>query len=119
MSAIKIDGKEYELERVDETIEEWDNDCYSGEIITIKYKCPLCGKGLYIHVDEDIPGDRDHYSYLDCENCDPDREIYDNPFESSWDLVKRTKEQIEELRKFRAKFVMNEWGFMVRKEEIE
>ena len=103
---IIIDNKEYELKKADTEVVDWEpfgkNGMFAGEIRTEKYICPLCGKGYFIHVDEDTPGDRDHYSYLDCEECDPDRLIYTNTSNSSWDLRKRTSEEIEDIKRIRA-----------------
>lgn len=104
---IKIDGKEYGLIPLEEETERWEpfgaTGMFAGTISTRKYKCPLCGKGIYVHVDEDTPGDRDHYSYLECENCDPERVLYHSAIMNSWDLEKNTPEEIEYIRAMRKK----------------
>lgn len=89
---IKIDGKEYILIPIKKEEMKWEpfgpKGMFAGTIYTEEYKCPLCGKGKYVHVDEDTPGDRDHYSYLACENCNPGGKLYRNTGLSSWDLKK-------------------------------
>lgn len=103
---VMIDNKEYELTEVDTKATDWEpfgkNGMFAGEIIMKKYKCPLCNRGYFVHVDENTPGDRDHYSYLDCKKCDPDGLLYTNTYNSSWDLRKRTQEEIEDVKKYRA-----------------
>lgn len=105
--SIKIDGKEYTLIPIKEKEEKWEpfgpTGMFAGTISTKKYKCPLCGKGMYVHVDEDTPGDRDHYSYLECENCDPEQVLYSNTGVSSWDLKKNTPEEIKRIKEMRDK----------------
>lgn len=105
---IKINGKDYELIPVETDSSNWSpfgsDGPFAGDIITRRYKCPLCGKGLYVHVEEDTPGDRDSYSYLDCKNCDPDRIIYVNDDFNSWDLRKRTEEEIQNIMRIRKKY---------------
>lgn len=88
MNKIMIDDKEYELEFIDRKSRSW---CCGGEIITSYYKCPLCGQGLLIHVNEDTPGDRGSFLYLECDNCDPEH-LYERDYMncSSWSL-KKTK----------------------------
>ena len=90
-----IDNKEYELTFV--SSENYDDEYRA------KYICPLCGKGYFIHVDEETPGFRDHYSYLNCDNCDPNELIYTNS-DNSWNLRKRTPKEIEHIKARRAKY---------------
>lgn len=102
---IKIDGKEYELsERIDYDVQPWYGFC-EGEIITQTYRCPLCGEGKYVHVDEDTPGDRDHFCWLDCEKCNPDHLKYTNSgILSSWDLRSMSDEEVKEKLRLRAEW---------------
>ena len=109
---IKIDGKEYGLIPLEEGTGKWEpfgaTGMFAGTITTRKYKCPLCGKGEYVHVDEDTPGDRDHYSYLNCENCDPERVLYHSAIIDSWNLEKNSPEEIEHIRAMREKTQLGE-----------
>jgi hypothetical protein len=41
---------------------------HMGETIETEYKCP-CGKGIIIATFEDIPGYRESYASINCEDC--------------------------------------------------
>lgn len=105
---IKIDDKEYTLIPLKRDEQKWEpfgpGGAFAGTISTQKYKCPLCGKGMYVHVDENTPGDRDSYSYLECENCDPEQVLYSNAGLSSWDLKTNTPEEVAYIKELRSMY---------------
>lgn len=100
---MKIDGKEYKLEEINYESHHYpgidigeDFNLFEGQINKTYYKCPLCGKGQIIYVDEDTPGDRDHYTIFDCKHCNPNGLVY-TPIDSFYahpDFKKRTPEEV-------------------------
>jgi hypothetical protein len=51
-----------------------------GEIITTEYECP-CGKGKIVATFEDIPGYRESYASIECEECN---KIYNVTYNWAW-----------------------------------
>lgn len=113
---MKIDGKEYKLEEINHESHHYpgvdigeDFNLFEGEIYKTYYKCPLCGKGQIIYVDEDTPGDRDHYTIFKCEHCNPGGLVY-TPVDSLYahpDFRKRTPEEV-------AIAAAEKWGHMTK-----
>lgn len=94
-NACIIDGKPYDLELVSYSCKPWDGDL-GGDIEETVYKCPLCGEGKLVRVDENTPGDRDHWAAIRCEKCNPGGLVYKTKSGYVMDFITRTPLEIAE-----------------------
>lgn len=62
---IIVDNTELNLKQTERISTPWIAPPFYGSINKTYYECPLCGnpKG-FAEVDEDVPGDRDHYKIV-------------------------------------------------------
>jgi hypothetical protein len=72
----------------------------AGEMITTEYECP-CGKGKIAATFEDIPGYRESYAHIECEECNKIYKVTynwarsDEPvLEKAYETTNRVVEQI-------------------------
>ena len=110
-NACTIDGKPYDLEFVSYSCKPWNcgfgGDLFNGDIEETVYKCPLCGEGKLVRVDENTPGDRDHWAMSRCEKCNPSGLVYkiksgcvmDFITKSALEVAEKVKEEQDELSK--------------------
>ena len=61
-----------------------------GNIERIEYKC-LCGKGKIVEEHDNIPGFRDHYLCINCEECSKKYRLDTSKGVRGWELVERTE----------------------------
>lgn len=60
---------------------------YHGTTEQQIYECP-CGKGTIVYEDDDIPGNRDRYTRIECKECAIKYEIKDN-LSTHWKIVEK------------------------------
>lgn len=60
----------------------------SGDTERFVYEC-ICGKGKIIEENDNIPGFRDYFVYIDCENCNKYYELDTSKGTRNWKLIKK------------------------------